>query len=46
MNTDFAVSKTPVEIIKEGEFGGTSFRDISLVLMVNGVKICGKNLIS
>ena len=29
MNTDFAVSKTPVEIIKEREFGGTSFRDIS-----------------
>ena len=29
MNTDFAVNKTPVEIIKEGAFGGTSFRDIS-----------------
>ena len=29
MNTDFAVSKTPVEIIKEGAFEGTSFRDIS-----------------
>ena len=29
MNTDFAVSKTPVEIIKEGAFEGTSFRDSS-----------------
>ena len=25
---DFATNKTPVEIIKEGAFGGTYFRDI------------------
>ena len=25
---DFGANKTPVEIIKEGEFGGTYFRDI------------------
>ena len=25
---DFGANKTPVEIIKEGAFGGTSFRDI------------------
>ena len=26
---DFDANKTPVEIIKEGAFGGTCFRDIS-----------------
>ena len=25
---DFSTNKTPVEIIKEGSFGGTYFRDI------------------
>ena len=25
---DFGVNKTPVEVIKEGAFGGTYFRDI------------------
>ena len=25
---DFGVNKTPVEVIKEGTFGGTYFRDI------------------
>ena len=25
---DFGTKKTPIEIIKEGDFGGTSFRDI------------------
>ena len=25
---DFGANKTPVEIIKEGSFGGTYFRDI------------------
>ena len=25
---DFGINKTPVEVIKEGEFGGTYFRDI------------------
>ena len=28
MNMDFCSNKTPIEIIKEGEFGGTCFRDI------------------
>ena len=28
MNTDFCADKTPVEVIKEGAFGGTYFRDI------------------
>ena len=28
MNMDFGASKTPVEVIKEGTFGGTYFRDI------------------
>ena len=25
---DFGANKTPIEIIKEGSFGGTYFRDI------------------
>ena len=28
MNMNFGANKTPVEIIKEGAFGGTFFRDI------------------
>ena len=28
MNMDFGANKTPVEIIKEGDFGGSYFRDI------------------
>ena len=28
MIMDFGANKTPVEVIKEGAFGGTSFRDI------------------
>ena len=28
MNMDFGANKTPVELIKEGAFGGTYFRDI------------------
>ena len=28
MNMDFGANKAPVEIIKEGAFGGTYFRDI------------------
>ena len=43
---DFGTNKTPVEIIKEGAFEGTYFRDIILVLMVNGIESHGKNLIS
>ena len=25
---DFGANKTPIEVIKEGAFGGTNFRDI------------------
>ena len=35
---DFSVNQTPVEIIKEGAFGGTSI----LVLMESGTEIHGK----
>ena len=28
MNMDFGSNKTPAEVIKEGAFGGTYFRDI------------------
>ena len=28
MNMDFSTNKTPVEVIKEGAFGGIYFRDI------------------
>ena len=28
MNMDFRPNKTPIEVIKEGAFGGTYFRDI------------------
>ena len=39
----FSPSKTPIEIIKEGAFGGTYFRDIYSNIK-NGAKIHGKNL--
>ena len=41
---NFTPTKTHVEIISEGAFGGTYFRVI-LVLMANGIEIVGKNLI-
>ena len=34
MNIHFCAIKTPVEVIKEGAFGGTYFRDI--YFLVNG----------
>ena len=40
----FNPNKTPVEIIKEGTFGGTYFRDITQVIMENDVQIHGKDL--
>ena len=43
---DFGANKTPVEVIKEGAFGGTYFETFILVLMVSGTKNHGKNLIS
>ena len=41
---NFSPNKTPVDIIKEGAFGGTYFRDIYPILMKNATKIHGKNL--
>ena len=44
---DFGTNKTPIEIIKEGSFSGTYFQYIYLfilVLMINFIKIVGKNL--
>ena len=38
----FGANKTPVEIIKEGAFRGTYFRDI--YSSVNGIEGHGKNL--
>ena len=44
---DFSPNKTPIEVIREGAFGGTYFRGIFIqVLMKNGTKNRGKNLIS
>ena len=37
-------NKIPIEIIKEGAFGGTYFRGIYLILIKNGIEIHGKNL--
>ena len=43
---DFGANKMPIEVIKEGAFGRTYFRDIySLVLMKRGTERHGKNLI-
>ena len=43
---DFGENKTPAEVIREGTFGGTYFRDIILELIESGTKSHGKNLIS
>ena len=41
----FGANKTHIEVIKEGAFGGTYFRDI-LMLMVNGIENRGESLMS
>ena len=41
---DFGTNKTPVEVIREGAFGGTYLGIFILVLMINFIKIAGKNL--
>ena len=41
----FGANKMPVEVVREGAFGGTYFRDIQM-LVKNGTKIHEKNLIS
>ena len=43
---DFSPSKTPIEVIREGAFGGTHLRDIYSNVSKNGTKIHGKNLIN
>ena len=43
---DIGANKTPVEVIKEGVFGGISLETFILVLMVNGIESHGKNLMS
>ena len=39
-------NKTPVELIKEGLFGGTYFRTFIMMLMENGIESHAKNLMS
>ena len=46
MNVDFEANKTPDEVTKEAAFGGNYFRDILLVLIVNGTESHGKNFMS
>ena len=43
---DFGTHKIPIEVIKEGAFGGTYFRHIYSGFMVSGTGKHGKNLIS
>ena len=43
---NFSPNKTPIEVIREGTFGGTYFRDINSGSNGNGTKIHGKNLFS
>ena len=43
---NFSPNKTPIEIIKEGAFGHTYFRDIYSGINESGTKIHGKNLFS
>ena len=46
MNIDFDANKTPTEIIKKRGFGGNYFREVFLVLMVNGTESHGKDLMN
>ena len=43
---DLGANKTPTEVIREGAFGGTYFRDIYSGVTGNGTKSHGSNLIS
>ena len=43
---DFSPNETPIEIIKEGSFGGTYFRDIYSNVNEKCTKTHRKNLIS
>ena len=46
MSMDFGANETPIEIIKEGVFGGTYFKDIYSGVMVNGTETHGKSLMT
>ena len=39
---DFNPNKTPIQIIKEGAFGGTYFKMFNLILIKNGIKFMEK----
>ena len=43
---DFGANKTPIEVIKEGAFGGAYFRDIYSGVTKSGTESHGKSLIS
>ena len=43
---NFSPNKTPIEIIKEGAFGGTYFGDSYSGINENWTKIHGENLFS
>ena len=43
---DFDANKTPIEVIREGAFGGTYFRDIYSSVTKKCYKNNGNNLIS
>ena len=43
---DFSANKTPIEVIEEGAFGGTYFRDIYSYVTGKWHKSHGKNSIS
>ena len=43
---DFGANKTPIEVIREGAFGGIYFRDIYSSVNGSGTKSHGKNWIS
>ena len=43
---DFGANKAPVEVIKEGAFGGTYLETFILVLLESATENHGKNLIS
>ena len=42
----FSPNRTPIEVIKEGTFGGTYFGEIYSGINESGTKIHGKNLFS
>ena len=43
---DFGANKMPVEVIKESAFGELNLETFFLGLLLNGIEIHGKNLMS